>query len=104
MNYSHLAVVETLMWKIDNLARCVVLTAVSMNISGHCAVLLTGTSIPLVSICQPLQHHSKECKTVKKKSAIETNRFISLDDLLTVHLQLDAQNSYLFTYNTVINP
>jgi hypothetical protein len=39
----------------------------------------------------------------------EQTGFISLDDWLTVHrsitlvdLQLDAQNSYLFTYNTFI--
>jgi len=78
MNYSHIAVVETLIWKINNFARLVVLTAVSMNTSSLCAVRLIGTSIHLVSICQPLQHHSKESKTVKK-SAIETNRLIRLN-------------------------
>ena len=41
---------------------------------------------------------------------IETTEYIDLDDWLTVHrsitlvdFQLDAQNSYLFIYNTFIN-
>jgi len=59
-----------------------------------------------------MQKYSKKTDELDRNmSGVSTWTNVTLDDWLTVHcsitlvdLQLDAQNSYLFTYNTFINP
>jgi len=68
-----------------------------------------------MSLC--MDYNSESAKILRKLDLVVCKKkilpvyFEDLDDWLTVHrsitladFQLDAQNSYLFTYNIFINP